>query len=131
MTRPRLHACIILIVCCVLAGGCAISDAKNRLTLNALDRAVQDSIITNSVAGRIAAAPVAIPAGMIAGALDMTVVTPARAVGPAWKDTSACLWENPQGSDMRRMMLFVPKIVATPLLFAGDWAFRSMFDVKL
>jgi hypothetical protein len=130
MFKPRTNLFVALFVCCVMAGGCAITDRNNRLVLNSLDNAVQDSAITNSTAGRIAAAPLAIPAGTVAGVLDMAIVTPARAVRPAWKDTSEYLWEDPQGSDMRQMMLFVPKVVATPLLFTGDWAFRSSFGTK-
>lgn len=130
MFQPRTNRFIALFACCAMAGGCAIADQNNRLLLNALDRAVQDTAITNSTAGRIAAAPLAIPVGTVAGVLDMAVVTPARAVSPAWKDTSEYLWEDPQGSDMRQLMLFVPKVVATPLLFTGDWAFRSVFDTN-
>jgi hypothetical protein len=130
MFQPRTNLFVALLVCCAMAGGCAIADRNNRLVLNSLDNAMQDSAITNSTAARIAAAPLAIPVGTVAGVLDMAVVTPARAAGPAWKDTSEYLWEDPQGSDMRQMMLFVPKVVATPLVFTGDWAFRSAFGTK-
>ena len=130
MFQPRTNLFVVLLVCCTMVGGCAIADRNNRLLLNSLDNAMQGTAITNSTAGKIVAAPLAVPAGVVAGMLDMAVVTPARAVSPAWKDTSKYLWENPQGSDMRQMMLFVPKVAATPLMFSGDWAFRSVFETK-
>ncbi len=131
MFQSRLNLLVLLFVWCAMVSGCAIANEKNRVLLNSLDSAVRDTAITNSTAGRIAAAPLAVPVGTVAGVLDMAVITPARAVSPAWSDTSEFLWEDPQGSDMRQMMLFVPKVVATPLVFIGDWSFRSVFDTKL
>ncbi|QEM68828.1 hypothetical protein FO488_12110 [Geobacter sp. FeAm09] len=116
--------------CSALASGCAIMNKDNRLVLNSLDEAMQGSAIIDSTAGKIAAAPVALPVGMAAGVIDMAVVTPARATVPAGKDTVEYLWENPQGSDLRQAMLFIPKVVATPVLFISDWAVRSIFTTK-
>ena len=120
----------LALTCALLTGGCAMTERENRLTLNALDEALEGSAITNSASGRIAAAPLAIPVGTMAGVVDMVVVTPARAVAPAWKDTNEMIWLNPRGSEMRQAMLFMPKVVATPLLFMGDWVGKSMFATK-
>lgn len=126
ITFPMAALCL----CSALTSGCAIMSKDNRVVLNSLDEAVQGSTIIDSTAGKIAVAPVAFPVGVTAGVIDMAVVTPARAVVPAGKDTGEYLWENPQGSDLRQAMLFIPKVVATPVLFISDWAFRSIFTTK-
>ena len=120
------RALLIMITLCSL-GGCAVTRSENRLTLNALDRAAQDSVITKSTTGKALASPLAFTAGVTAGVIDLAVVTPARGTVPAAADTNTYLWKDPQGSDLRQMMLFVPKVAATPVVFLTDWAFRSVF----
>ena len=43
----------------------------------------------------------------------------------------AILEVAPQGSDFAQVMLFLPKIVASPIVFVSDWAFRSVFATRL
>lgn len=121
---------LLTALCLPLVNGCAVTRTENRVTLNALDQAVQGSAITSTTTGKILAAPVAFPVGVTAAAIDAAVVTPARAAVPAAKDTNVLLWENPQGSDLRQMMLLLPKAVATPVVFISDWACRSVFTTK-
>ncbi len=130
MFRNRLAILIATLLCSGAINGCAVMEKENRLTMNALDDAVQGSAITSSTTGKVLAAPVAFPVGVTAGVIDMAVVTPARAAVPAAKDTNSYLWENPQGSDLRQMMLLVPKVAATPVVFLTDWAFRTAFTTK-
>ena len=123
---------LIITTLCTLGSlsGCAVTQRENRLTLNALDRAAQESVITGSTTAKVVASPFAFAAGVTAGAIDLAVVTPARASVPAAADTNTYLWKDPQGSDLRQMMLFVPKVAATPVVFLTDWAFRSVFTTK-
>ena len=130
MFRSRMTPLIATLLCCGAMSGCAVTHRENRLVLNSLDKAVQDSAITGNTTAKVVAAPVAFPVGVAAGVIDMAVVTPARATVPAAKDTSSYLWENPQGSDLRQMMLLVPKVVATPVVFLTDWACRSVFTTR-
>ena len=130
MFRSRMTPLIATLLCCGALCSCAVTHRGNRLVLNSLDKAVQDSAITGSTTAKVVAAPVAFPVGVAAGVIDMAVVTPARATVPAAKDTSSYLWENPQGSDLRQMMLLVPKVVATPVVFLTDWACRSVFTTR-
>lgn len=130
MFRNRLAILIATLLCSGAINGCAVMEKENRLTMNALDDAVQGSAITSSTTGKVLAAPVAFPVGVTAGVIDMAVVTPARAAVPAAKDTNSYLWQNPQGSDLRQMMLLVPKVAATPVVFLTDWAFRTAFTTK-
>jgi hypothetical protein len=130
MFKTRMTLLIVTLLCCGAIGGCAVTQRENRLLLNSMDKAVEGSAITGSTTAMVLAAPVAFPMGVTAGIIDMAVVTPARAAIPAAKDTSSYLWENPQGSDLRQMMLLMPKVAATPVVFITDWAFRSVFTTK-
>ena len=130
MFRTRMKVLMVTLLCCGAASGCAVMKKENRVVLNSLDNAVEGSAITGSTTGKVIAAPIAFPVGVTAGVIDMAVVTPARAAIPAAKDTSSYLWENPQGSDLRQMMLLMPKVAATPVVFITDWAFRSVFTTK-
>lgn len=114
----------------ITLSGCAVTQRENRLVMNSLDQAVQGSVITGSTTGKVMAAPLALPVGVTAGVIDMAIVTPARAAVPAAADTNSYLWKNPQGSDLRQMMLLVPKVVATPMVFLTDWAFRTTFSTE-
>jgi hypothetical protein len=117
-------------LCWTTLSGCAVTCRENRLTLNSLDSAVQGSAITSTATAKVLAAPVALPVGVTALAMDMALVTPTRAAFPAARDTSSLLWENPQGSDLRQMMILLPKVAATTVVFTTDWAFRSVFTTK-
>lgn len=115
-----------MIVLALFLQGCAIGQKDNRVLLNALDKSVADTAFTRNPWARGAAIPVVAPLGIAAGVVDVALITPARALAPAWEDTSSFLWENPQGSELRQMTLLLPKAVATPVLFGSDWAFRSL-----
>jgi len=130
MLGKRMIFLMAMLLCTSAISGCAVTNRENRLVLNSLDDAVQGSAITSSTTGKVLAAPIAFPVGVTAGIIDMAVVTPARAAIPAAKDTNSYLWENPQGSDLRQMMLLMPKVAATPVVFITDWAFRSVFTTK-
>jgi len=130
MLGKRMTFLMTMLLCCGAISGCAVTHKENRLVMNSLDDAVQGSAITSSTTGKVLAAPIAFPVGVTAGIIDMAVVTPARATIPAAKDTNSYLWENPQGSDLRQMMLLMPKVAATPVVFLTDWAFRSVFTTK-
>jgi hypothetical protein len=126
----RLLLCIALALTIATTSGCAVLEQQNRLTLNTLDRMARDSRVSKSTTARVALAPLAVSGGLIAGAFDMAVVTPVRAVKPAAHDTYESLWENPKGSELRQAMLLLPKVIATPLVFTTDWTFRSLFATK-
>ena len=108
-----------------LLPGCAIVKKNNRRVLNTLD----DAVRIDSVGGKIAAAPLFVPVGLVAGVLDMVVVHPIASTPKAADDTAKVLWKNPRGSDFHQMMLFLPKVVATPLVFSGSLLTRSLFPI--
>jgi hypothetical protein len=130
MIGKRMTLLLAALLCCGAIDGCAVTKRENRLVMNSLDEAMQGSAIIDSTTGKVLAAPIALPVGVMAGAIDMAVVTPARATVPAAEDTNTYLWKDPQGSELRQMMLLLPKAAATPVVFITDWAFRSVFTTK-
>lgn len=130
MFAKQVTFLMAMLLCTGGLSACAVTKSENRLVLNSLDRAVQDSFIADSTAAKVAVAPIVLPVGVTAGLIDMALVTPARAAVPAAADTNSYLWKDPQGSDLRQMMLFLPKVAATPVVFVSDWAFRSVFTTR-
>lgn len=107
--------------------GCAIMDKNNRVLLNKLDEAASNSFLTETKTARIVAAPLAIPIGIGAAVIDMAIITPSLQVVPTYRDTKEWVWVNPQGSEFRQAVLFLPKVALTPLVYAGTWTMRSFF----
>jgi hypothetical protein len=123
----RIFRAFVVSSMLIAASGCAIWKAENRVLMTKLDRAAEGTVITNSTAARVAAAPIAIPVGVTAGAIDFAILNPARAVVPAYRDTSETVWEKPQGSDFRQAVLFLPKVALTPVVYTGAWTLRAFF----
>ncbi len=92
--------------------------------LNALDGAVR----FESTAGKIAAAPVFVPVGFLAGAIDIVVVHPACSVPPALEDTGKFAFDTKDMEPEIVVLLFLPRLVLSPLYFVGSWSVRSLFD---
>jgi len=115
-----------LLAMMTLAPACALSRQENRPLLDALDQALPEADgSAESIALGVATLPVAIPAGIV----DTFLAHPALEVDSAARDTSALLWENPQGAAFYQAAIFLPKVVATPFVFLGDWCGRSIFPV--
>jgi hypothetical protein len=110
----------------LLVSACAVSDERNRLTLNAMDA----HLAPESTAARWAVAPVAFPAALLGLAADALVVHPATVFDDAWRDTDDWLWTpDPSESRFRRAMLLPLVVLATPLVYAGDWLGRAVFAI--
>lgn len=119
---PRFSIFLLLMAAIVWSSaGCTIVEKDNRRTLNYLDKHVK----FESTGAKIAAAPIFIPVGLVAVITDAVIVNPAIALPKAYDDTLD-IWRNPEGSDFRQMMLFVPKVVVTPIFFVLDWGARIL-----
>lgn len=127
MYLPAKQSLILLLSCMFALSGCAVMKKDNRVLLNGLDESLTDSFVTSSKTSKIVYAPLVAPVAIGAGVIDAVIITPARAIGPAINDTDQYLWDNPEGSDIRKAMLFLPKTVATPIVFFGSWTVRSLF----
>ncbi|HUU96202.1 MAG TPA: hypothetical protein VM487_10715 [Phycisphaerae bacterium] len=117
---------VLVLPLMLLASGCAIAARPNRRTLNALDSAVKPA----STAGKIAAAPVFVPVGLTAVVADAVVVHPACSIPKAGSDTYTVLWKHPQGTPFRQAVVVPAKVVATPIVFLGDWCGRCIFPIN-
>ena len=122
----NVYALLSVGVLLLLASGCAVMETENRRVLNSLDQLVQ----FESTSAKVAAAPVFVPIGVAAGLTDMVIVHPAVSIPEAGEDTWEVLWKNPQGSEFRQMMLFLPKVVASPILFVTDWVARCFISFQ-
>lgn len=123
--RGIAHAFALLAL--TLLAGCAVMESRNRLTLNLLD----EHLTPSSPAGRWAAAPVALPVGLVALAADAFVVHPATVFDDTWYDTVDWLWTPAADESRFRRALLLPLItLATPVVYVGDWFRRAFFAVK-
>lgn len=112
---------ILLLVC--LLSSCAVFFEKNRRLTNLVD----ENLTPDSQNAQVALVPVAIPVGLLSILTDMVLVHPISQFPEALSDTYEFFWENPEGGPVRQAFLFVPKVVLTPVFFAGDWILRSLF----
>ena len=122
---------LLSLLCAFMLNGCAVMKKDNRVLLNAMDKSLAGSFVTESTTSEIIYSPIIAPAAICAGVIDAAVITPARAIGPAIDDTGEYLWENQSGSDIRKALLFLPKTIATPIVFIGSWTVRSIFTSDL
>lgn len=131
MSRPRRPAATLavrgVLLLTLLGGltGCAVFEEENRRLLNAMDA----SLAPASDGGRWAAAPLAFPAGLVAGVLDAVIVHPATAVDDAWGDTVDWLWTPTDESRLRRAVLTPFMAAFTPPVFLGSWLGRSLLPI--
>ncbi len=129
MTSKRSTA--LLLALALLVQGCGFFRKENRAVLNTLDRSVKDTWV-ESPAGIVATLPVTVPFGTAGAALDVCAVLPLKSAPQAACDMYADIWRNPQGTDFRQAVLFLPKVVGSavylPADFVFSWLFRMDFD---
>jgi hypothetical protein len=124
--RGRLRRASFALVLALSLPACAIFEGENRRTLNALD----EHLAPQSTAARWALSPLALLLGFGALAGDLLLVHPVCSVDDAWGDTVEWLW-TPRGETRFRRTVMLPLVtVATPLVFAGDLAGRSVFPIE-
>jgi len=105
---------------------CAMSNPERRKLLNYIDEHWSPSTTT----GRWLASPVALPAGVVAGATDALVLHPVSQFDDAWVDTVDVLWDFDDSTDFRTALLTPLLALATPVVYAATWTTRSLFDVR-
>ncbi len=120
---PRLFA---FLLAALLLGGCAFFNHKNRRLTNLLDEKIQPK----STVTKVLLVPVVLPLGFAALSADFLVVHPLSTLPDCFEDTARIIWRNPSGGVVQQTFLFVPKVILTPVLFLGDFIFRSLFDIK-
>ena len=116
----------MVLLAVVAAGGCACQHPKNTPLLTALDKAVQPETTGKQIAYGV----VWVPAGLACGALDVCVIHPVQSLGLSARDMWRTVWADPKGSFAQQVFLFVPKVVATPVVFSMGWVAHSLFDIR-
>jgi hypothetical protein len=108
------------------AAGCACSNPRNTPLLTALD----DSVTPGTTTAKVAWGPVFVPVGVTCGALDILVLHPTHALKLGAEDTYGVLWKDPAGTPAEQTVAFLPKAVATPVVFTFCWLGESAFDLR-
>ena len=129
MRLRRAHMVCVLIAL-LSSAGCAILQEENRRLLNMLDDAVADTVTTDTATGRVLFAPFYVPVGLVAGAADAVLVNPSVAAPAAGREAYDIVWKGQPGGRVEQVLMFAPKVVATPVVFAGYWLFFSLFPVE-
>ena len=109
----------------VVLAGCAMGNADRRRALNHLD----EHYAPSTTQARWLASPVALPAGLAAGAVDAVLLHPATQFDDAWRDTVDVLWDFDQESRFRRILFTPLAAVATGPVYVVDWCLRAVFDI--
>ncbi|MCB9876948.1 MAG: hypothetical protein H6835_05015 [Planctomycetes bacterium] len=125
MPGSRFRSAVMLCALPLLGAACAMANGDRRRVLNVLDH----NLTPSSATGRWLLSPVALPVGIVAGVADAVVVHPVSQLDDAWLDTVDLLWVSHGDSPLRRAVLIPVAALATPLVFAGDWFGRAVFDI--
>ena len=126
----RFAVLLVLLAVMSAGSGCAILHEDNRRLLNMLDVAAADTVTTDTTVGKVIFAPLYIPVGIVAGVADAVLVNPAVAAPAAGRETYDLVWQEPSESNVESVLMFVPKVVASPIVFAGYWLFLTLFPVQ-
>ena len=111
--------------------GCAFMNPNNMPLLTSLSGSLDDE--EHSVLATTAVLVLGTPAAVV----DILLVHPVCVIDDAWRDTVyvvADMWKNPHGGIMTQAFMFLPKVVATPVVgvgnFALSWTTRATFDMR-
>jgi len=125
MTRPfRRLACLVLAA--GIGSGCAVFETENRRLLNWMDTKVRPE----ATATQVALAPVGVPVGSAALAVDAVLVHPYTAIPRAAEDVYELYWKPRDMEAFRKALLLPLIVIATPPTFLGDWLVRSLVSVE-
>ena len=116
---------IVAILSLIVWTGCTWTNKDNRVLLNKMDKTIQPQ----STTAQVALAPVMIPAGTAALAIDVAVIHPVVEIPDAWDDVYKLYWQPREITPFRRAMFFVPIVALTPVTFVGDWTLRIIFPI--
>jgi len=121
----------LLLAVLTAGSGCAFTNPENMRLLTSLSAALDDE--EHSVPATAALLVLGTPAAI----LDIFLVHPVCVIDDVWRDTVDVvgdMWENPQGGLTTQAFLFLPKVVATPVVGVGNfllsWVMRATFDLR-
>lgn len=111
----------------LLLAGCAWSNRDNRPVWNAFE----EHLVPEDDAAFVASLPLTVPGGVLAILTDTFVVHPAQVVDDAYDD-AADVWKHMEWEKQyyTELVLVAFRTVGTPLVFAGSFVGRSLFDIS-
>jgi hypothetical protein len=118
--RRTLWLIPALALCC----SCAFSNRENRH----LVPWVEEHMVPESTGGRILAAPVVLPVGIVAGILDAFIFHPITVIDDAYRDTAELVWHDFGTGYVTSSGVLPFKTIATPIVFTFSFLGRAMFD---
>lgn len=124
MMRPRPSLALAgALLCCA---GCAWSNDINRPVWNVFEA----NLVPKSDGARAATLPLTVPLGLVAILTDTLIAHPIQVIDDAWCDAGE-VWDDLNWRDSYYTECgFLPvRVAATPLVFAGAWLGRALFDV--
>jgi len=112
----------------LFCGGCAVFNRNNTPALNF----VEEHLLPKENPARSLSFPLTVPAGFVAGALDMVLFHPLSVAGDAWDDTNEILWEKLDWDHqfVTTTVLNAPRVAVMPVIFTADFLARSSFDIS-
>jgi hypothetical protein len=118
---------LLFLLLLAITGGCAVFNRANTPALNF----VEQHLVPKENPGRTLSYPLIIPVGFVATTVDMFLLHPVSVVDDAWRDTTDALWDSFdwQQHYVTTSASLLPRTLATPLIFTGDFLGRSSFDI--
>jgi hypothetical protein len=112
----------------LFCSGCAVFNRNNTPALNF----VEEHLLPKENPARSLSFPLTVPAGFVAGALDMVLFHPLSVAGDAWDDTNEILWEKLDWDHqfVTTTVLNAPRVAVMPIIFTADFLARSSFDIS-
>ncbi|MEI1280453.1 hypothetical protein V6Z05_19125 [Leptospira venezuelensis] len=116
---------IFILIFSICFSSCASFRKENRILTNYLDKKVEPE----STPAKIALAPIFIPVGLTSLVLDVFIIHPISVIPDAIDDTYKAVWKDPSGGVVFQAVVFLPKVVISPLFFLVTFLGRSGFDI--
>src|SRR6185295_17377584 len=91
---------------------------------------VEKHVVPQSTTGKVLAAPLYVPVGMVAGILDVFIVHPYLEIPNAWKDMVELFWTREKKRYVTEMGSLPLRLGISPVVFSLDLLARIMFDLS-
>lgn len=124
--RSAAARAAVLALLAMLSSSCAFANPANRPVWNAFE----DNLVPESDGAFWATLPLTAPVGVLAILVDTFVAHPLQVVDDAWDDTVSMWTDLPFDEEYYTTSASLPfRAVGTPLMFAGSFLARSVFDI--
>ncbi|OPY11562.1 MAG: hypothetical protein A4E66_01330 [Syntrophus sp. PtaB.Bin001] len=119
----------VLLIALLVLGGCAFKNRNNTPLLNLTEK----HLVPKTQPAKAFSYPITIPLSFLAVMVDIVIIHPVMVTDDAARDAKDLLWTISESDWENRYLTTtascVPRTVATPIFFVGDWLARSLFDI--